>query len=120
MLRKVLCICLLFVPLFAHAATSAEISKYLIGKWQVESIKKENSTEYHPPKRPMKWEFTKNGILIEELGASGAKVKWHYHVDEDEIKTQLGSMAFSWKVLSMQPKLMLIKHQLGVLKVKRM
>ena len=120
MLKKSLIIFVLFLPLLAHAQTTMDVSKYVVGKWKVEAVKKADSTVFKPPKHPMKWEFTANGKLIEELGTHGAKVEWHYHVVGHEIKVQLGNMAFSWKVLSMSPKDMLIEHQLGVLKVVRM
>lgn len=120
MLRKILFILIVFVPLLAQAQNPSEVAKYVIGKWKVEGIKKADSTVFTPPKHPMKWEFDRNGVLIEELGSHGAKVEWRYHVVGLDINVQLSGMAFSWKVLSMEPKVMLIKHQLGVMKVVRM
>jgi hypothetical protein len=120
MLRKILFIFVVMLPLLAQAQSSTEISKYLLGHWKVEAIKKEGSTVYTAPKHPTKWEFTSNGTLIEELGTQGAKVDWRYRVVGQDIKVQLGGMAFSWKVLSMEPKVMFIKHQLGILKVIRL
>ena len=119
MLRKILFICVFVLPVFVHAESSADISSYLVGKWKVESVKKVGSTEFKPPIHPMKWEFTHNGKLIEELGSNGAKVQWGYHVVGGEIKVRLGNISFSWKILSMQPNVMLIRHQLGILKVIR-
>ena len=121
MLRKILVIFIVFLPFLAHAqnTSESEVAKYVIGKWKIEGVKKADSTVFTPPKHPMKWEFNRDGILIEELGSHGAKVEWRYHVVGLDINVQLSGMAFSWKVLRMEPKVMLIKHQLGILKAVR-
>lgn len=120
MLRKILFVFVLFLPLQSHAQSSTEISNYLLGRWKVEAVKKDGSTQFTAPKHPTKWEFTKNGTLVEELGTHGAKVDWRYRVVGQDINVQLGSIGFSWKVLRMEPKVMYIKHQLGILKVIRL
>jgi hypothetical protein len=119
MLHKILFVFVLLVPVFAHAEKAGDISTYLVGKWNVESIQDEGGTGFHPPRHPVEWEFTKDGKLIEELGASRAKIHWNYHVVGRDIKVQLGNMGFSWRIISMEPKVMLVKHQLGLFKVVR-
>lgn len=118
--RNILFIFVLLLPLLGYAAPAGAINHYLLGKWQVESVKEHGDKAYHPPDHPVKWEFTRDGNLIEELGKGGAKIHWHYHVVGRDIKVQLGHMQFSWRILSMKNKMMLIRHQLGLFKVKRM
>jgi len=120
MLRKILFIFVFLLPVLAHAENTADISKYLVGKWKVEGIKDNGGTTFHPPKHPVKWEFTRDGKLIEELGTNGAKIYWNYHVEGRDIKVQLGTMAFSWRIIGMEKKVMLVKHQLGLFEVRRM
>jgi hypothetical protein len=67
-----------------------------------------------------KWDFRQHGILVEELGKSGAKITWHYRVIGKDIKVSAPPMSFSWHILGMEDKVMLIRHQLGLLKVRRM
>lgn len=120
MLHRFFIILALLLPVAAQAQKSSDVSKYLVGKWRVESVKKQGDKAFHPPRHPVKWQFTSDGTLIEELGANGAKIHWHYRVSGRDIKVQLNNMAFSWKVISMEPRLMLVRHQLGLFKVKRM
>jgi hypothetical protein len=120
MSRNILFIFVLLLPLLAYAAPAGAINHYLLGKWRVESIKEQGDSSYHPPHHPVKWEFTRNGDLIEELGKTGAKIHWHYRVVGRDIKVQLGRMRFSWRIISMKDKKMVIRHQLGLFKVERM
>lgn len=119
MVRKFLLIITLVVPALSLAAPAKDIGKYLVGKWEVEGIKETGSNSFHPPRHPVKWEFTAKGDLIEELGKNGAKIHWQYHVVGRDIKVQLGNMAFSWRILTMEDNMMLVRHQLGLFKVKR-
>lgn len=120
MLHRMLCIFALLLPVIAQAQQTSDVSEYLVGKWQVESVKEHGDKAFHPPRHPVKWQFNRDGSMIEELGTSGAKIHWHYRVSGRVIKVQLRNMAFSWRILSMEPKLMLVRHQLGLFKVKRM
>jgi len=119
MLRKILFILILLSPAMTQAKGHQDVAKYLLGKWQVEAIKSEGDKAFHPPRHPVKWQFTGKGILIEELGRNGAKINWHYRVVGRDIKVDLGRMAFRWRILGMEDKVMLVRHQLGLLKVKR-
>jgi hypothetical protein len=120
MIRKSLLILLLLMPVLAQAKKTEDISSYLLGSWQVEAVKEDNAAKFHPPHHAVNWEFNPNGELIETLGKNGAKIHWHYRVIGREIKVQTGNLAFRWRILSMEPKLMLIRHQLGLFKVKRL
>lgn len=119
MLRRFLVVVVLLVPVYTQADNTVQLSEYVIGKWNVEGVKKDNSNVFQPPKHSMHWEFTRDGKLIEELGKSGAKVEWRYRIVGHNIKVQLGSMAFTWSVLGTEPNIMLVKHQIGTLKVIR-
>lgn len=120
MLRKFLVLLILLMPLTAYAKQSGNIGKYLLGTWKVEGIKAKGSTTFRPLRHPRKWIFKRNGELVEELGANGTKVTWHYHVIGHDIQVQLGHMTFVWQVLGMEGKVMLVKHQLGLFKVRHM
>lgn len=120
MLRKFLVLFVLLLPLSAYAQQSSNIGKYLLGTWKVEGIKAKGSTKFRPPKHAMKWTFTRDGKLIEELGTNGAKINWRYRVVGHDIKVWIGHMAFNWKILGMEDKVMLVKHQLGLLKVRHL
>lgn len=120
MMRKILVLMILLLPLAAHARQSSGISKYLLGTWKVEGIKAKGSTEFHPPQHSIKWTFTANGKLIEELGKNGAKINWHYAVVGREIKVRVEHMAFTWRIIGMEDKVMLVRHQLGLFKVRHM
>jgi len=120
MSRNILFLFVLLLPLLTYAAPAGAINHYLLGKWRVESIKEQGESGYHPPRHSIKWEFTRRGELIEELGKSGSKIHWRYHVIGRDILVQLGGMRFSWRILSMKGKKMLIRHQLGLFKVERM
>lgn len=120
MMRKILVLFVLLLPLAAHARQSKDIGKYLLGTWKVEGVKAHGSTEFRPPEHAIKWTFTRNGKLIEQLGKSGAKINWHYHVVGREIKVRVEHMAFTWRIIGMEGKVMLVKHQLGLLKVRHM
>lgn len=120
MVRKFLILVVLFLPLSAHARQINNIGKYLLGTWKVEGVRAHGSTKFKPPKHAMRWTFNPNGTMIERLGKSGAKVKWHYVVIGHDIKVSLQGMAFTWQILGIDDKIMLIQHQLGLLKVRRM
>lgn len=120
MLRKFLMLAVLLLPLNAYAKQSSEINRYLLGTWKVEAIKANGSTEFRPPRHPIKWTFTANGTLIEQLGKTGAKINWHYTVVGREIKVRVERMAFTWQIIGMDGKIMLVRHQLGLFKVRHM
>lgn len=120
MLRKFLVLLILLTPLSAHARQPGNFGKYLLGTWKVEGIKAKGSTRFHPLRHPRIWIFKRNGELIEELGTNGTKVTWRYRVIGHDIKVQLGQMSFVWQVIGMEDKVMLVKHQLGLLKVRHM
>lgn len=121
MLRKLICMLLLLVPVAVNAQAKPDIHHYLLGKWQVQSVKNKNDKTFHPPHHAVRWEFQANGILIESLGKSGAKIHWRYHLLGHDIIVQLNNkMSFRWKIMAMEPGMMLMQHQLGLLRVRRM
>lgn len=118
-MRKLICMMFLLVPAAVNAQAKPDIHQYLLGKWQVQSVKEKGDKIFHPPHHVMKWEFQDNGILIESLGKSGAKIHWRYHLLGHDIIVQLNRMSFRWKILAMEPSMMLMQHQLGMLRVRR-
>lgn len=120
MVRKFLFLFLFILPLSVHAKQINNISKHLLGTWKVEGVRAHGSTKFKPPKHPMRWTFNPNGTMIEQLGKSGAKIKWHYYVVGHDIKVNLQGMSFTWRVIGMDDKVMLVQHQLGLLKVRHM
>ncbi|MEJ2360839.1 MAG: hypothetical protein P8Z75_05325 [Gammaproteobacteria bacterium] len=120
MLRKCFVLVILLLPLSAYAKQGTNYSKLLLGSWKVEGIKAKGSTEFRPPKHAIRWTFTRNGTLIERLGKSGAKITWHYVVVGKEIKVRIEHMAFTWKILGADDKVMLIQHQLGLYKIRHL
>jgi len=120
MLRKILLVMLILTPFMAQARGQQSVEDYLFGKWQIEGVKSGADKNFHRPRHMRKWEFRHNGILIEELGKSGAKLTWHYRVVGKEIKVRAEHLSFSWRILAMEDKMMLVRHQLGLLKVKRL
>lgn len=119
MVRKFLILIMLVLPL-SVCAKQINISKHLLGTWRVEGIRANGSTKFKPPKYPIHWTFEQNGTMIEQLGKSGHKVKWHYVVVGHDIKVSLMDMAFTWRILGIDDKVMLIQHQLGLYKVRHM
>lgn len=120
MVRKFVVLILLVLPLSVYAKQINNIHKHLLGTWKVEGIRAHGSTKFKPPKHAMRWTFDRNGTMIERLGKSGAKIKWHYVVVGHDIKVSLKSMSFTWRVLGIDDKIMLIQHQLGLLKARHM
>ncbi len=119
MLHRVLCMFALLLPVAAYAQPDSDIGKYLMGKWNVESVKERGDKAFHPPRHPVKWQFNSDNTMIEELGKSNARIHWHYRLVGRDIIVQLKNMSFRWRILSMEPTMMLIRHQLGLFKVKR-
>jgi len=120
MLQKLFCLVVLLVPIAVNAQSKPDIHQYLLGKWEVQSVKDQNDKTFHPPHHKLEWEFQKNGKLIESLGKKGAKIHWRYHLLGRDIIVQLNKMSFRWQILATEPGMMLLQHQLGLLRVRRM
>lgn len=120
MVRKFLILMILVLPFSVQARQVNNITKHLLGTWKVEGIRAPGTTKFKPPQHSIRWTFNPNGTMIEQLGTSGSKMKWHYVVIGHDIKVSAQTMAFTWQILGMDDKVMLIQHQLGLIKIRHM
>jgi len=118
---KTIIISFIFIILNAcQTKTEVDVKASLIGSWSVVALKPGGQGEFVPPLQPGKWEFTNDGKLKEELGNHGATIIWKYTTTGKDVMISAGSLAFKWKVISINNKEMIVNHHLGVFKVKRL
>jgi hypothetical protein len=118
-MKKYFILLLIICPALAFSGSPEITQKYLVGEWDIVGIKQGGEGDFQSPLQSAKWEFTEDGKFKEMLGENGAQIHWNYEVENDEIRTSFGGMAFSWKILEQMENVMVVKHHLGVFKVER-